>query len=393
MAAAFVLVALGQFAVLALEFLIVTVTVFTFLLSLEEWFVFSFIVLLVVTGLFVCWLVVTRPMRWLYPSQTISDRIAHDGVADAVETIGESLLFSRALVNWPKLLAGLVAALVGTFVGFALADQFAWHAVIDPMWAATVVGVLAVLVHLVWIVYTEWTDDAAALRELEESVRVLEQPTDELAEQRAAVQARVDRLARQADVPSPTVELGTSPSPTAATVGYRPASSTVVVSRGLVDALEDRELDAVLAHELAHVQNRDAAVVTALSMPAAYASAMIDRYEHGAVLIPAGIVIAVVRWSVAIVSRYREHLADEGAVAITGDPAAMASALETLDRDLSRRPTTDARRAGSSTAFAIVPPPWEEHRFFDGTRRFVDRKLFGTHPPTAKRIDRLRRRA
>jgi len=84
-------------------------------------------------------------------------------------------------------------------------------------------------------------------------------------------------------------------------------------------------------------------------------------------------------------------IADQAAVEITGDPAALASALETLGDDLPRRPTTDVRGYRSTAAFSIVPPPWEEYRFFDRTRRFVRRRLFGTHPPTGKRIERLRR--
>jgi len=136
-----------------------------------------------------------------------------------------------------------------------------------------------------------------------------------------------------------------------------------------------------------------AAVVTVLSLPAAYAESMANRYDdHPLVVIPGAFVVTLSRWSVAVVSRYREYLADRGAVAITGDPAALASALETLDRDLERRPGTDLREHRSAAAFSIVPPPWEEHRFFDRTRRFVRRRLFGTHPRTTKRIEQLRTR-
>lgn len=96
------------------------------------------------------------------------------------------------------------------------------------------------------------------------------------------------------------------------------------------------------------------------------------------------------QWTVALVARYREYVADRSAVAMTGDPAALASALETLDSELSLRPTSDLRGNRSTAAFSIVPPPWEEHPFFDRARYFIRRRLFGTHPPTAKRIERLR---
>ncbi|THE66240.1 peptidase M48 [Salinadaptatus halalkaliphilus] len=383
----------GQLVVLAFEFVVLAFMALIFLMALEEWLAYAFVLALLCTGLYVGWLVGTAPIRRFYPRGSVSDRVAHDGVANVVETIGNGLLYSRPITGWPTVCSWLVAALVGTFVAFGVTEATAWRETVDPLAAAAVVGLAGTLAHLAWVVHAEWTDDTAALSELEASVRVLESPPEELEQRRGAVQARVDRLARQADVPSPTVRLGASPTPTAATVGYRAANSTLVVSRGLVDGLEERELDAVLAHELAHVTNRDLAVVTALSVPAAYAWKQIERYEHPVVAVPGGVVIVAVRWSVAVVSRYREYVADQGAVAITGDRAALASALETLDRDLERRPSTDLRDHGAGTAFAIVPPPWEEHRFFDRTRRFVERTLFGTHPPTEKRIERLRKQS
>ncbi|APW96474.1 peptidase M48 [Halobiforma lacisalsi AJ5] len=393
LAVAATLVALGQFVVLAFEVVTVALLALIVLASLEEFLSLLFVLSVLLTGLFVCWYLLAVVVRRLYPARTLSDRLSHDGMADTVEAVGESLLSARVLANWPRTLALLGGLVVGTFVGFGLAERIAWRSMIDPLYAAATVGVLGALAHLVWLVHREWTDDAAALRDVSESVRVLERPDEEVERRRAAVQGRVDRLARQADLPSPTVRLGVTATPTAATVGYRPESSTLVVSRGLLEAVDDRELDAVLAHELAHVTNRDAAVVTALSMPAASATAILERYDyHPFVALLAGFVVGIVRWSVAVVSRYREYVADRGAVAITGDPAALASALETLDRDLETSPSSDFRHPRSTAAFAIVPPPWDEHRFFDRTRRFVARRIFGTHPPTEKRVERLRDR-
>lgn len=391
MALAVALVALGQLVVVAFEFIVVAIMAGIVLLWLEQWLAAVFLVSLVCTLLFVCWHLLAAASRRLYPSRTVSDRIDHDGVAGAVERVGEALLLSRTSGSRLRHLAVFAGILVGSFVGFALAETIAWRSIVDPFYAAAAIGVVVVLAHLVRIGHGELTDDAAALHELEGSVHVPERPSDTLEERRVAVQGRVDRLAQQADVPSPTVRLGTSPTPTAATVGYRPDSSTVVVSRGLVDSLDDREVDAVLAHELAHLANRDAAVLTALSIPAAHANAQIERYNaHPFVAVPAGLIIGLVGWCVAVVSRYREYVADRGAAAITGDPAALAGALERLDTELDRRPATDLRERRSAAAFSIVPPPWEEHRFFDRTRRFLRRRLFGTHPPTTRRIERLR---
>ncbi len=105
----------------------------------------------------------------------------------------------------------------------------------------------------------------------------------------------------------------------------------------------------------------------------------------------AGVVAATSRLSVAVVSRAREYAADDAAAAVTGDPAALAAALERLDDRVAGRPSADLR--GATAPFSVVPPTWEEHRFFDRTRRFVARRLLGTHPPTEQRIERLRRLA
>ncbi|WP_049926111.1 M48 family metalloprotease [Halopiger goleimassiliensis] len=254
--------------------------------------------------------------------------------------------------------------------------------------------------HVGGAVRDEFAGDSAVVRDLETrfDLESLEDAADGDGpldpETRASLEATITRLAGQADVPAPEVRVLDRATPTALTVGYRPSSSTVVVSRGLVETLDGRELEAVLAHELAHVKNRDAAVLTALSVPGAVAALSRGRYGFNPVVEPiARLVRGVSRWYVAFVARGREYAADDGAVAITGDAAALAAALETLDDDLERRPRTDLRTGDLATAFSIVPPPWEEHRFFDRTKRFVSRTVFGTHPATETRIERLRARA
>ena len=244
--------------------------------------------------------------------------------------------------------------------------------------------------HVGTTIRAECTGESAVLRDLKHGER-LESRVGTADRDLTTLRATVDRLAAQADVPPLAVRIDPSATPRAITVGYRPATSTVVVSQGLLETLDDRELEAVLAHELAHIVNRDAAVMTFLALPAVTATATVDRHVANPVLaIPAAVTYAVSRWCVALVSSYREYVADDGAVAITGDPAALASALETLDADLERRPATDLRDHRSTVAFSIVPPPWEEHRFFDRTRRVIARRIFGTHPDTGTRIDRLR---
>lgn len=260
-----------------------------------------------------------------------------------------------------------------------------WEPSLVALAVAVLGSVIVTVVHLGKLVRSELVE-CAVLRELDADLG-----TGAVAEnRRTALEERVARLAAQANVPAPDVHCSRSPTPVAAAVGYRPTESTLVVSTGLLDALDERERDAVLAHELAHVANYDAAVLTALSVPRVYALKLFSRYGvNPAIALLAGVVTVTSRGWTAVVARTREHAADDGSVAITGDPAALASALETLDAELGIRPAQDLRGSAAS-AFAIVPPPWEERAAFDRARRLVARRLFGTHPPTRERVARLR---
>ncbi|USZ69304.1 M48 family metalloprotease [Halorussus salilacus] len=267
---------------------------------------------------------------------------------------------------------------------------------------------------------------------------------------------RLARLAHTADVPAPKLAVAETDVPKAYTTGVLPGNATVVVSSGLLDALSEEQVDAVLAHELAHVKNRDASVMTAASLveligewllgwfsPRSIDEVETDRYgnprddgglAHGnpVTFFPwlfftvAVRPVAWVFWSVGrgltrLLSQYREHAADRGAVAITGSPAALASALAELDREAHRHPETDLRaRDRVQSAFYVVPVPEAEDDEFDpsaytgfavnGGEKNAFEKLdeaatdtvadafeeanaatdFPTHPPTGERIERLR---
>ncbi|QPV64098.1 M48 family metalloprotease [Halosimplex litoreum] len=278
--------------------------------------------------------------------------------------------------------AVVVAAAAGGLVGVSvLAGAYRWATLLPAFaWAG---GAVTAGFHLV-VTARDELSSAAVLDDLEAVADAVDD------ERLRTLERRVARLAAQADVPAPDVRLAESPTPTAAAVGYLPSRSTLVVSTGLVDALDEAQLDAVLAHELSHVANYDAAVLTALSFPRARAHRVFRRYGlNPVVTLFAGFVAAISRVCTAVVARAREYAADDGAAAMTGDPVALATALETLDAELRHRPDRDLR-ASSAAAFSIVPPPWEEHRFFDRTRRLIYRRLLGTHPPTERRIERLR---
>ncbi|AFO59285.1 peptidase M48 Ste24p [Natrinema sp. J7-2] len=253
-----------------------------------------------------------------------------------------------------------------------------------------ILSVLAVGTYVGSSIRTELSGTPAVLRLLEESIP----GADETCESdQTDLQRRVGRLAGTAGVPTPNVRIAEIKRPMTLTVGYRPAASTIVVSRGLLETLDDRELEAVLAHELAHVASRDATVCSAISVPAAKLEAFFARYRRAAVAIccPIPLVVeGVFRWCVSVVARHRECVADDRATALMVDPASLASALETLERARERRFDDELSERHTVAAFSIVPRPWEERRVFDGPRRFVYRIVFETHPPTEKRIEQLR---
>ena len=197
----------------------------------------------------------------------------------------------------------------------------------------------------------------------------------------------VDRLARQADMPRPPVAVIPSDEPNALSAGT--GDRTVVcVTLGLLKTLEDDELEAVLAHEMAHLKNGDSSVMTVAGFPATLAFALlrtaVDNIDGKAFFLGyLGVAIYLAAVSLPLVavtlpgtlalSRYREYAADRGAVAITGNPVALGTALGKLHGH--ETPETDARSMAAFNAFCIVP-----------TRL----GLPGTHPPVHKRIRRLR---
>lgn len=227
--------------------------------------------------------------------------------------------------------------------------------------------------------------------------------------------ATVTRVAQQLDVPKPTVAVADSDAPEAMVVGFHPERMHLVVSTGTLDALSPSELSAVVAHELAHVANRDAMVMTTVSLPIVLAEGFRARAAgvgDDDEMLFAGVLVAFAtvakafgRIVVAVLSRARETSADRAAVAVTGSPATLASALRTLDDTVAETPETDLREAASISALSIVPldPADAEPTMLgpDGARepyrwtyrepveRFKAR-FYRTHPPTDDRIDALR---
>ena len=194
------------------------------------------------------------------------------------------------------------------------------------------------------------------------------------------LQRRLERLAELADLPVPRLAVVDSETPNAFTVGIAPARAVVAVTRGLSRVVDERELDAVLAHELSHIANRDASVLTVVAFPRTLGLTLIaDESLAGMVLWvvwPLGLPLWAIGTLLTLtVSRYREYAADRGAALLTGAPELVMSALQKLSDE--HIPSGDLRLQGAAEAFCIVPVR---------TRRF---ELFMDHPPLRKRLAAL----
>jgi heat shock protein HtpX len=212
-------------------------------------------------------------------------------------------------------------------------------------------------------------------------------------EEAPGLHAMIERLCIQADLPKPKIAVADSDVPNAFAMGRSQKNATVCATTGIMRTLSPAELEGVMAHELAHVKNRDVLVLTVASFFASIA-AMIMQFgfffggggddDDGA---PAFIVILAASFLVYIISfflmlalsRYREFAADRGAALVTGRPSALASALMNISGAMQRVPTQDLRQAERMNAFFIVPT----------SVKGAIQTLFSTHPPMEKRIERL----
>jgi len=190
----------------------------------------------------------------------------------------------------------------------------------------------------------------------------------------------IERLAALAEIPVPDVRVAETDAMNALAVGLRRRRSTVVVTHGLVRALTDSELEAVLAHEISHLANRDAAVMTAVSAPRTLGEVVVGGAGQGFGLIwmvgwPLGIVPLGLGTGLTLtVSRYREFAADRGSALLTGAPEQLMSALQKISAHAAEIPHEDLRVAN---AFCIASTE---------ARRFA---LFSDHPPLEKRLEAL----
>lgn len=197
--------------------------------------------------------------------------------------------------------------------------------------------------------------------------------------------ATTRRLTQQVNAPVPEVRVTDTDRPESFTVGTG-ESAVIVVSEGLIEALSPSELEAVLAHEVSHLANADSRVMGAALTPVLIADHWIEDDPDEAGDYVWNAVFRGLKYygqfGVAVLSRGREWSADAGAAALTGSPAALATALGELE-DSRQRPRTDLRQwEGSIAAIDILPPVEAQYA-----------GPFRTHPPTERRIERLQRLA
>ncbi len=202
----------------------------------------------------------------------------------------------------------------------------------------------------------------------------------------------VAELAQRANLPMPRVYLIDEQAPNAFATGRNPENAAVAATTGILRVLSERELRGVMAHELAHVAHRDILISTisatmagAISMLANFAAFFGGRDEHGRPTNPiAGIAVAILAPLAAsliqmAISRAREFEADRGGAEISGDPAALASALDKIHRYAQGIPMAPAE-AHPETAQMMIMNPLSGGGL---------RGLFSTHPATEERVARL----
>jgi heat shock protein HtpX len=210
------------------------------------------------------------------------------------------------------------------------------------------------------------------------------------------VYAIVRRLATSQGMPMPTIHYIDSPQPNAFATGRSPSRAAVVVTAGILQAMTPTELEGVLAHELSHVRNRDILITTIAAVLAAALSVFVrfgfffgGRRDSGnpigAVLALASIILAPIAAMIIrlAISRAREYEADASGARITGEPLALASALEKIGAASARVPMN-------------VNPAFAELYIENPAKAVKGRglsQLFSTHPPIEDRIRRLREMA
>lgn len=211
-------------------------------------------------------------------------------------------------------------------------------------------------------------------------------------EQAPELHSIVERLCSISGIPKPRVAIVPTDIPNAFATGRDQHHSVIAVTQGLMRRLDTNEVQAVLAHELSHVRNRDVAVITIASFLSTVAYFLMTSLMYGGygrqrrdagglilIYIVSLIVYVFSLLLVRLLSRYRELAADRGSAIITGRPRDLINALMKISGQMERIPKKDLRATEGLNQFYIVPALTGQ----------TIMELFSTHPPIEKRIRQL----
>ena len=210
----------------------------------------------------------------------------------------------------------------------------------------------------------------------------------------------VENLAITAGIKKPAVYVIEDSSPNAFATGRNEETAAVAATTGLLQILERDELEGVMAHEIAHITNRDIMLSSLIVVLVGFVTLLSDFFirmaffgggnregREGLVIGLVGIGLAILSPLVAVViqltiSRKREFLADASGALLTRYPEGLAGALQKIDRAVTRQPL---KRANHATAHLYFENPYGG----DGSKKGFLTKAFMTHPPTSERINAL----
>ncbi|HEU5244085.1 MAG TPA: zinc metalloprotease HtpX [Gaiellaceae bacterium] len=256
-------------------------------------------------------------------------------------------------------------------------------------------GLVAMLVIIIGLAFFQYyTSDKLALRAAGAKIVTAEEAPE--------LHAIVERLCAMANLPKPRIAVVDTDVPNAFATGRNPKHAAVAVTTGLWRRLDPQEIEAVLAHELSHIANRDVLVMTVASFFAMLA-ALLTRFGLYAGMfggfggggrsnnnnnqVPVWLIVflvSVVVYAISFIlirtiSRYREYAADRGSAIITGAPENLMSALQKISSNIAQIPQRDLREVQGMNAFFIIPTNWKTSM----SEWMMD------HPPLEKRLAAL----
>ena len=216
----------------------------------------------------------------------------------------------------------------------------------------------------------------------------------------------VDRIVALADMPKPRIAIAPTNMPNAFATGRNSKNAVLVVTTGLMDRLDDRELEGVLSHELSHVAHKDVVVMTIASFVGILAGLLVRFAFYGELFGGGGrgrgggnnnnggalpillivMAVGIITYAISfllirLLSRYRELAADRAGALLTGQPSALASALTKVSGAMAKIPTKDLREAQPLNAFYFAPALKPDTTSLS--------TIFSTHPSLERRLQQL----